>query len=737
MSKSTTVTTRGSLDGTLVTTVEPIGEPLRRPCHSVWYRPGSGAVSHLDRLPKHFTRRCFSHRTLSLCQEEPGVLLADLTGGPSDMAAIAAAHDAGLPVVALVADDAAQLASGSRCYAYLSPSVSPLTLATVLREACELARVEMEARQMSKQLRDLNAIGIRLSAERDLDKLLELILAKAREITRSDAGSLYVVEHQPGAGQHLRFKLAQNDTIRVALDEAALPIGADSVAGYVALSGEVQRIDDAYELPPEAPCRMDASFDVRTGYRTVTMLVVPMKTPAGQIIGVLELLNCKQVTGRPFASLEAIKYEVIPFPERYQELAASLASQAAVALENARLYQEIERSYQELSRTQEELAQSQKMEAMGRLAGGVAHDFNNLLTIIMGRAVIGLTQVSGGHPAHQALESIKAATDRAAALTQQLLAFSRKQTIQPRVVDLNDVLVGLGPMLQRLVGEDVEFKIEQNGPLWPVLADPGQLEQVIFNLSVNARDAMPHGGRLTLETSNILRGDPAVNLPHTAAGGAYVMLKVADTGVGMDPETQARIFEPFFTTKELNRGTGLGLSTVHGIVSQHGGLVRVDSIVGQGTTFRILLPRAETAPEIVVPVPDAPTAPRGTETVLVVEDDEEVRKLVREILMTIGYAVLETADPGAAEELCVTSTVPVSLLLTDVVMPGMSGPQLAESIKAVCPGVKVLYLSGYTADALRRHGVEDPGITLLAKPFQPEQLARRVREVLDSRLDLP
>jgi CheY-like chemotaxis protein len=205
----------------------------------------------------------------------------------------------------------------------------------------------------------------------------------------------------------------------------------------------------------------------------------------------------------------------------------------------------------------------------------------------------------------------------------------------------------------------------------------------------------------------------------------------------MDPETQARIFEPFFTTKELNRGTGLGLSTVHGIVSQHGGLVLVDSIVGQGTTFRILLPRAETAPEIVVPVPDAPTAPRGTETVLVVEDDEEVRKLVREILMTIGYAVLETADPAAAEELCVTSTVPVSLLLTDVVMPGMSGPQLAESIKAVCPGVKVLYLSGYTADALRRHGVEDPGITLLAKPFQPEQLARRVREVLDSRLDLP
>jgi len=730
-------TTHDILDGTLVRTAASVRDPLRRPCHSVWFLPGSRAISHLDRLPKHFTRRCLSPRTLFLCQEEPGVLLVDLTGDPSDMAAVAVAHGAGLPVVALVDDDTPQLASGSRCYAYLSPSVAPLTLATVLHEACERARVEMEARQMSKQLRDLNEIGIRLSAERDSDTLLALILTKAREITRSDAGSLYVVEPQPGAGPHLRFKLAQNDTIRVSLSEATLPISADSVAGYVALSGEGQRIDDAYDLSPEVPCRMDATFDERTGYRTVTMLVVPMKTPAGKIFGVLELLNCKQMAGRPFASLEAIKYEVVPFQERDQELAASLASQAAVALENARLYQELERSYQELSSTEAELAQSQKMEAIGRLAGGVAHDFNNLLTIIMGRAVIGLTQVSVEHPVHQALESIKAAGDRAAALTQQLLAFSRKQTIQPRVVDVNGVLVGLGSMLQRLVGEDIQFQIVQDESLWPVLADPGQLEQVIFNLTVNGRDAMPHGGRLTLETSNILRGNPAVNLPNSASGSAYVMLTVADTGVGMDPETQARIFEPFFTTKELNRGTGLGLSTVHGIVSQHGGVVLVDSIVGQGTTFRILLPRAEAVPEIVGPVPAAPAAPRGTETVLVVEDDEEVRNLVRQILMASGYAVLEAADPTDAKELCVTSTVPVSLLVTDVVMPGLSGPQIAELIEGVCPGLKVLYLSGYTAEALRRHGVEGPGIALLTKPFLPEQLARSVREVLDSRPERP
>jgi CheY-like chemotaxis protein len=283
----------------------------------------------------------------------------------------------------------------------------------------------------------------------------------------------------------------------------------------------------------------------------------------------------------------------------------------------------------------------------------------------------------------------------------------------------------------------VEFTIAEHGPSWPVLADPGQLEQVIFNLTVNARDAMPHGGRLTLETSNLLRDDPGVNLPTTASAEAYVMLQVADTGVGMDPETRARIFEPFFTTKEVNEGTGLGLSTVHGIVSQHGGVVLVDSVVGQGTTFRILLPRADAAPESVMPGPALSTTPRGSETVLVVEDDWAVRKLVREILMASGYAVLEAADPAVATELCATSTVPVSLLVTDVVMPGMNGPQLAESIQGVCPGLKVLYLSGYTADTLRRHGVEGPETTLLAKPFLPEQLARSVRQVLDSRPERP
>jgi len=389
-------------------------------------------------------------------------------------------------------------------------------------------------------------------------------------------------------------------------------------------------------------------------------------------------------------------------------------------------------SEEALLASEAQLRQAQKMEAIGRLAGGIAHDFNNLLTVIIGRATITLESLNPQGALQHNIELIKKTADRAAALTQQLLAFSRKQVLQPKLVDLHVVVEQIAPMLRRLIGEDVELTIRSVPGLWRVRVDQGQFEQVVLNLAVNARDAMPHGGQLTIETADIELGEAYTHLPDAVPAGSYVMLKVADTGLGMDADTQARIFEPFFTTKEAGKGTGLGLATVQGIVSQHGGTVRVYSAPGQGTTFKIYLPRAEETADAVVAVVPAADGTGGTETVLLVEDDDEVRRLSREILTANGYVVLDAADPATAVQLSTKQAASAQLLITDVVMPGMSGPQLAERIKTRRPEIRVLYVSGYTAEALGRHGVVDQGIALLAKPFSPKDLARKVREVLDS-----
>jgi len=377
--------------------------------------------------------------------------------------------------------------------------------------------------------------------------------------------------------------------------------------------------------------------------------------------------------------------------------------------------------------------QAQKMEAVGRLAGGVAHDFNNLLMVISGYTEVLLERTENHNPIYPKIQAIHQATERATSVTRQLLAFSRKQMLELKVVDVNAIVADMERLLRPLIGEDVELQTRLARDLGRTRADAGQVEQVIMNLVVNSRDAMPNGGRITIQTANITLDKDEVRREHSYIHpGSYVMLSVSDNGHGMDKETQARIFEPFFTTKEKGKGTGLGLSTVYGIIKQSGGYVLVQSEVGQGTTFRIYLPRVEEAAQPASQVPVPLELNGGSETVLLVEDEESVRELVRETLEAKGYNVLEAENGEAALRLTNQHSDPIDMLITDVVMPGMSGRELSARMCASHPHTKVLYLSGYTEDAIVHEGVLQPGTAFLQKPFTLYSLARKVREVLGS-----
>ena len=384
-----------------------------------------------------------------------------------------------------------------------------------------------------------------------------------------------------------------------------------------------------------------------------------------------------------------------------------------------------------LRESEAKLRHSQKMEGIGQLAGGIAHDFNNLLTVINSYSDMLLEEIGFANPfLRNGLDQIKEAGHRAAALTRQLLAFSRQQVLEPKVLDLNESASNMAKLLRRLIGEDIALVLCPHPALGRVRADPGQIEQIIMNLAVNARDAMPGGGELTIETTNV-ELDAVEAQQHISVGrGSYVMLVVSDSGCGMDAETQTRMFEPFFTTKAPGKGTGLGLATVFGIVKQSGGSIQVSSELGKGTTFKIYLPRVDEAVDHVGSAVPLDESLCGSETVLLVEDEEMVRALAQTILERYGYTVFAARTVQDALRFAQEGSRSIHLLLTDTIMPGMNGPQLAEAVHSIRPDTKVLYMSGYTDKVFMYTAARDPGANFLQKPFTPQTLARKVREVL-------
>jgi signal transduction histidine kinase/CheY-like chemotaxis protein len=486
----------------------------------------------------------------------------------------------------------------------------------------------------------------------------------------------------------------------------------EGLTGVVAVTGEALVVADPGNDP-----RLNPRYRAR-GIRT--FLGVPVKVDE-QVVGVLTVRISREGGISPGDV----------------QIAKAFAAQAAVALENSRRYQETQGAFEELSKTKDQLVQAQKMDAIGQLAGGVAHDFNNLLTVITGRSRLFLARTPAGNPGRRDVELIDQAADRAAALTRQLLAFSRKQVLQPKALDPNALIGGLAPMLTRLIGEHIELIIVPGRDIGQVMADPGQIEQVVMNLVVNARDAMPEGGMVKIDTE---RRDLVTPAPHSKgqiAPGRYVLLRVQDSGSGMDDMTLGKIFEPFFTTKEPGKGTGLGLATVYGIVHQSGGAIGVDSAPGRGTTFTIYLPRIDAPVAAREPVAGQARLERGDETILLVEDDHEVRDLAAEVLKAAGYTVLESGDPLEALVIGERHREDIRLLISDMVMPAMRGPALAAQILQIQPEARILYMSGYTTEAIASQGEIDPPGPLLQKPFTPDGLARIVRQVLDSSLATP
>ena len=392
----------------------------------------------------------------------------------------------------------------------------------------------------------------------------------------------------------------------------------------------------------------------------------------------------------------------------------------------------------ERKKIEQQLRLAQRMEAIGQLAGGIAHDFNNLLAVIMGSADIIVDALPRGDPLGRKVEMIRSAGSSAADLIRQLLAFSRQQMVQPLVLNVPKIIARTQAMLQRIIGEDIEFKVIVEDSVGSIKADPGQIEQVLLNLAANARDAMPKGGRLSIHASNVELDESDRKKHAPVVPGPYVMLAIEDTGCGMDLKTQARIFDPFFTTKALGKGTGLGLATVYGIVKQTGGYIWVYSELGHGTIFRVYLPRVGKAIQTASREASETETLQGSETILLAEDSESLREMAQEYLESIGYTVLSAVSGEKALQRAKDFQGPIHLLLTDVVMPEMSGPELANHMASLRPGVKIIFTSGYTDDAITRQGILDPKVAFIQKPYRPKALAKKIRQVLNgSPIEVP
>src|SRR5215470_1740758 len=648
--------------------------------HQVWYVPSSPAEAILAGLSDDFDRRPLADVAQLASAGLPGVLVVhqgEREGGPLVRAE---AQATGMPLVTLIQSDVTEIAPERLCYAYLSASVSPSILATVLREACARAWVKADTREASTQLEELTTIGIRLSAERNLDALLELILTKGREITRSDAGSLYVIEKTPDGGQCLRFKVAQNDSVSVPFTEFTLAIDAESVAGYVALSGELLRIDDAYALAPGSPFHINTEFDAHIGYRTTSMLVVPMKTSEGEVVGVLQLINCKRESGRPLATPEALHDEVSPFPERYGMLAASLASQAGVAIQNAQLLEELRATLQKLEASQQQMVQAERLSALGEMAAGVAHDFNNLLAVVVGRAEL-LLRTNPEATVARDVQLIRQAAWDGAQTVRRIQEFTRTRQTRPSGrVDIPDLLHDVVELTRgcwkdeaQSLGVSYEVRVE-SGPVPAVTGIAPELREVFMNLLMNGLDAMSEGGgQFVFRVS----GDTET-----------VTITASDTGCGMSEETRRKALEPFFTTKGV-RGTGLGLSVSWGIVKRHGGIIEIESEVGKGSTFVVRLPASND--EAVAPVPERAPAVARAAHVLVIDDEHEVRSVLRDVLTSVGHTVVEAAS--GEEGLACCEREPVDLILADLSMPGMSGWDVAAACRQRFPQVPLGFVT--------------------------------------------